>query len=120
MARMISMDKYNLFQNLVFLAASDGKFTDEEIQALAVRAENWNISNEDFDSIIVGLQTSEVEMVLPKEKDARVELLTEMVRVMAADGELAEIEKELCATAAARMDFTMQEFEQILSSLLSE
>ena len=58
-------------------------------------------------------------MVLPEARDSRIELLSEMVRVMAADGELAQIEKELCATAAAKMDFTMQEFEQILSSLLS-
>ena len=112
------MDRYQLFQNLVFLAASDGKFTDEEIQALAVRAEAWNISNDDFDSIIIGLQSGDVEMHLPEEKEAREELLAEMVRIMAADGELAEIEKHLCATAAAKMDFTMQEFEQLLSSLI--
>ncbi len=113
------MDKLNLFQNLVFMAASDGKFTDEEIQALAVRAESWNISNDDFDSIIVGLQSGDVDMILPETREQKTELLSEMVKIMAADGELAEVEKQLCATAAAKMDFTMQEFEQILSSLIS-
>lgn len=112
------MDHLNLFQNLVFLAASDGKFTDEEVRALAVRAENWNISNEDFNSIIVGLQSGDVEMHLPEEREKRIELLSEMVRVMAADGELAEVEKHLCATAAVKMDLSNQDFEAILNALL--
>ena len=112
------MDRFILFQNLVFLAASDGKFTDEEIQALAVRAEAWNISDDDFDSIIVGLQSGDVEIQLPNNRESKVELLSEMIRIMAADGELAEIEKHLCATAAANMEFSMKEFEQLLSSLL--
>ncbi len=112
------MEKYHLFQNLVVLAASDGKFTDEEIQALAIRAEQWNISNDDFNSILVGLQSGDVDLVLPENHEACVELLSEMVRVMAADGELAEIEKELCATAAVKMHISSTEFESILNSLL--
>ena len=112
------MDRYNLFQNLVVLAASDGKFTDEEVQALAIRAEQWDISNDDFNSIVVGLQSGDVDLVLPETHEKCVELISEMVRVMAADGELAEIEKELCATAAAKMEINSQEFETILSSLL--
>ena len=112
------MEKYQLFHNLVVLAASDGKFTDEEVQALAIRAEQWNISNDDFNSIIVGLQTGDVDLVLPESHDGCVELISEMVRVMAADGELAEIEKELCATAAAKMQISSGEFESILNALL--
>jgi len=113
-----TMERLQLFQNLVLLAASDGKFTEEEVQALAVRAEDWNISDEEFQSILVGLETGEVDMHLPEKRESRFELLSEMVRVMAADGDLAEVEKHLCATAAVRMDISIQEFEELVNSLL--
>jgi len=45
-------------------------------------------------------------------------LLREMIRLMAADGHLSDLEKRICATASARMDFTFKQFEQILNSLL--
>ena len=112
------MEKLELFQNLVVLAASDGKFTDEEVEALAVRAERWNISPVDFNSILVGLQSGDIDLILPEGHQARIELITEMIRVMAADGELAEIEKELCATAAAKMEIDGKQFESILNSLI--
>lgn len=112
------MERLQLFQNLVLLAASDGKFTEEEVQALAVRAEDWNISDDEFQSILVGLETGEVDLHLPQKKEDRFELLSEMVRVMAADGDLAEVEKHLCATVAVRMDISTQEFEELVNSLL--
>ena len=45
------MDRIELFSNLVALAASDGKFTPQEIEYLAIKAETWGIESDDVDSV---------------------------------------------------------------------
>jgi hypothetical protein len=45
-------------------------------------------------------------------------MLKEMIRLMAADGELAETEKNLCAAASASMEITSDEFNVIIDALL--
>ena len=47
-----------------------------------------------------------------------VEMLKELIHMMAADGELAETEKQLFATAAARMDISGDELNDIIDSIL--
>ncbi len=113
------MDKQYLFTNLVNLAAVDGKFTEEEIQFLVNRAEMWGIPTEEFETALAGLH-NEIQLNLPDDKTARVEMLKEMIRLMAADGELAETEMSLCAAASASMEISSAEFAVIVDSLLRE
>jgi hypothetical protein len=42
-----------------------------------------------------------------------------MIRLMAVDGQLAAMEKQLCATASAKMDFSTNEFKAILDKVLA-
>lgn len=112
------MPKVELFNNLVLLASADGKFSEEEVTFLATKAEAWDISPDDVESALVGASTGEAEIVLPESEENRVELIKEMIRLMAVDGHLAEIEKRLCATASAAMNFTELEFDEILLSVL--
>ena len=114
------MDHVKLFHNLVNLAAVDGKFTEEEISFLATRAELWNIPDDEFETAMAGLTVGQIQVVVPEGREAKVTLLKEMLRLMAADGNLAEMEMRLCAMASANMDFTTQEFEQILDSVIAE
>lgn len=114
----MKLSHLELFQNLVNLAAADGKFTEEEVLHLARRAEQWGISNDEFESTIAGIMEGELEIRLPDVRAKREELLAEMIRMMAIDGQLAEMEKRLCATASAQMDFTTQEFKQLLDRVL--
>ena len=112
------MDHLELFHNLVNLAAADNKITEEELEFLAVRAEDWGIPDEEMETALAGISTGEARIELPESRRERSELLSEMIRMMAADGELAEVEKRLCATASARMNFSTLEFEAILASVL--
>ena len=114
------MDKVELFHSLVNLAAIDNKFTDEEIQFLVNRAEEWNIPSDEFETAIAGISAGELEVKIPDGFEDRVVMLKEMVRLMAADGELAEMEKRMCAYASGRMDFTPQQFAQILDEVIAE
>ena len=114
------MDQLELFHSLVNLAAVDNKFTEQEIEFLAQRAERWNISSDEFETAIAGISTGELEVKIPEPYEDRVVMLKEMIRLMAADGELADIEKRLCAYASGRMDFTTQQFSQILDEVIAE
>ena len=111
------MSKLDLFNNLMILAASDG-FAKEEIEYLAQKSHQWGISEEDVEAAIVGAREGETH--LPDSRQDREETLREMLKLIAADGELSEIEKRICAIASAKMDFSSQEFELILQSVLSE
>jgi len=114
------MTKVELFHSLVNLAAIDNKFTDEEIQFLVQRAEQWDIPSDEFETAIAGISTGELEVKIPDSFEDRVVMLKEMIRLMAIDGELAEMEKRLCAYASGRMEFSKQQFAQILDEVIAE
>lgn len=115
-----TMDKVDLFTNLLAVAMADGKFTQEEVNFLMVRAEDWQIEPETVEAILAAAQSEQLELTIPDSREDRIELMREMIHLMAVDGELAEVEKRLCATASAAMDFSAKEFNQILDSLLAD
>lgn len=108
-----------LFHNLINLAAADGTFTDQEVAFLAARAAAWGIGPEEFETALAGISAGGVQIVLPSDHRQRAVLLKEMIRMMAADGELAEVEKQLCANASAQMGFSTAEFVRLLDDVLS-
>ena len=114
------MDNLELFHNLINLAAADGKFTPEEIEFLVQRAELWKIPNDEFETALAGIAEGSIQLQIPESLHDRKKLLKEMIRLMAADGELAEMEKRLCAISSSRMDFTTQQFDEILNEVLAE
>ncbi len=116
----MAQDQTQLFHNLVNLAAADQKFTEEEVTFLVNRAQRWGIPNDEFETAMVGLSTGEIQLELPEDYDQRVLLLKEMIRLMAADGEMAEMEKGLCARASAKMDFNSIQFDEILDEVIRE
>jgi uncharacterized tellurite resistance protein B-like protein len=116
----IRMDRIELFHSLVNLAASDGKFTEHEIQFLAERAEEWHIPRGEFETALAGLSQGEVELNIPADYADRVEMMKEMLRLIASDGQLAEIEKRICSVVAGKMDFSSAEFERILDAVIRE
>jgi uncharacterized tellurite resistance protein B-like protein len=113
------MEKVELFHNLVNLAAADKKFTEEEIKFLVERANRWGISNDEFETAMAGISTGEIQVKIPEGHENRVLLMKEMLRLMAVDGEMAEMEKRLCAQASGKMDFTSQQFNQILDEVIN-
>jgi hypothetical protein len=62
--------------------------------------------------------SEEAVVTIPPTAGERRQLLREMVRVMGVDGELAEIEKQLFAVAAATMQIGDAELNQIFDDVL--
>ena len=112
------MDLVKLFHNLINLAAVDQKFADEEIDYLIEVANRYNIPSEEFETALTGIREGMIEVELTPGEEDRKTLMKEMIKMMAVDGELNDMEKRLCATASARMDFTSQQFDTLLEEVL--
>ena len=91
---------------------------DEEVQFLAERAQLWNITSDEFETAMTGISEGLYQVHVPDDYPQRVELMKQMIRLMAADGHMDEKEKGLCAVAAARMDFSAGEFDVILNDVI--
>ena len=114
------MERIEMFRHLVAMAASDGEFSESEVQMLAVSANQWEVTQAQFDQIITDIQSGRVELQIPADTEEKVELLKNIMHMMAIDGVLADEEKRMCAMASARMGFTSDQFDEILDELLSD
>lgn len=112
------MDRYTLFQDLMVMALADGKIAKEEVKLLSLRAETWGLTEKQVQEAIDNAAGKEAALLIPKNKPDRLALLRELVHMMSIDGDLAEIEKSLCASASAVMGITSEEFEQILDEVM--
>ena len=112
------MTRFDLFQNLMVMAVSDGQLTEEEILFLAQRANRWGVTDSQFQEAMRFAVSPGATLSIPAQKDQRVQLLREMVRVMAVDGDLADIEKNLFAVAAGTMQIDDTELNAIFDDVL--
>lgn len=111
------MKRADMFKNLVLMAACDGKLADEEAALLGSRAVRWGLTQEEIDDAIDNANQPDYQLSIPSTKIERVEMLRELIRMMAADGVLAHPEKKLCAVAAAVMEIEPAEFDEILDTM---
>ncbi len=112
------MDRLELFKNLMLMAFADAKLTQEEIVFLSVRAERWGLSDAQVNEAIKHAADPKAVLTIPESKVERLEMLRLLIRTMAADGVLADVEKRLFAVAAAVMGITTDELNQLLNSML--
>jgi len=112
------MDRFELFKNLMVMAAADKKFTEEEVEFLALRASRWGISDQQFEEALLFAKSGGAKMTIPESQEERTRLLRDLIRMMAADGDLASVEKRLFAEAAARMGVNPNDLETTIDELL--
>ena len=112
------MNHFELFKNLMVMAAADGKLTGEEIEFLVTRAERWGITDAQVNEAIENAKQIDPDVVMPESKEEAVEMLRLWIRTMAADGEIAEEERRLFAVAAVKLGITPQELDDIIDSVV--
>jgi uncharacterized tellurite resistance protein B-like protein len=111
------MDRKHLFRNLMVVASIDGKITEEEITFLSLRASRWGLTEAEFQADVAYARSPNAELVIPPGKQDRVELLQNMVRMMAIDGEISDVERTLFAVVAARMEISTAELNRLIDSV---
>ena len=112
------MTRLEMFRNLMVMAAADQKFTNEEIELLALRSSRWGISDQDFEAALRYAADPHAKIVVPVDGEDRRKFLASLIEVMAADGELALVERRLFSEAAARMGVSPAELDRLIDELL--
>jgi uncharacterized tellurite resistance protein B-like protein len=112
--------KLDHFRNLMILAAADGKLTEEEIAFLTMRSARWGITDLEFHEALEYARHAQAELVIPPGKATRMTMLSDMLRTIAVDGHLHEKERNLFAAAAAVMEITKTELNELIDKLVGK
>jgi len=112
------MEKTDLFRNLMVVAAIDGAFNQGEMELLADRCAMWGIEDDEFAAAMKYALSPDAELSIPSDHESQITFLKECLRVMGADGHLAEQEKNLFSIAAAKLQITESQLNDLIDEVL--
>jgi len=112
------MNRIDQLKNLVIMAAADGRLKQSEISLLVDRCDELGLKESDLESAIDYALSEKPALKLPTLKEEKEELLADLLRTMAADGQLREVEKRLFAVAAAKMAVSAAEIDALIDRLV--
>ncbi len=107
-------------KNLVIMAAADGRLTEQEIALLVDRCTSLGLAEEDLEKAIDFALSGEAKLRFPVDRAQQDQMLTDLIRMMAADGKLSETEKRLFALAAAKMGIEKSELDTLIDHLVNK
>lgn len=107
-------------RHLFAIAAADGQFALGELRLLGDRALSWGITDDEFEALLDEAARGDAELQLPDNHDDRRALLSDLVRMMAADGELHPKEKDLFAVIASKMEISVAELNQVIDKTIAD
>jgi len=111
------MDK---LRNLLVMAASDGSLNESEIRYLSDRCQKWGLPESALAEAIQYALSKHAELTLPPRQSERLEMLEDLMAMMAADGDLAETERNLFAVAAAQMEISDATLNRLIDKLVQK
>jgi uncharacterized tellurite resistance protein B-like protein len=114
------MDPADSFRNLLIMAASDGRMSESELRMLSHRAAEWGITDDDFEQAIQDAIDGRAELTLPSESHERIEILKDLIRMMGADGRIAEGERHLFALASSILGVEASVLNRLIDEVLAE
>ena len=115
-----SMQHLDHLKNLVIMASADGSLSEQEIALLVDRCGEMGLDEADLGKAVSYALSDEASLKLPTEKKEQIAMLSDLVRIMAADGKLSEVEKRLFALAAAKMGIERSELDDLIDKLVGK
>lgn len=115
-----TMQHLDHLKNLVIMASADGSLSESEIALLVDRCSEMGLHEADLGKAVAYALSEHASLKLPTEKSQQVAMLTDLVRIMAADGKLSEVEKRLFALAAAKMGIERKELDDLIDKLVGK
>lgn len=111
------MQHLDKLKNLVVMAIADGSLGEHELALLSDRCGQLGMTEDELREAVSYALSEDASIRLPKDPTEQDELLSDLLRMMAADGQLSEAEKRLFATAAALMGFGRDKIDQLIDRL---
>jgi uncharacterized tellurite resistance protein B-like protein len=118
--RIFNMQHLDHLKNLVIMASADGALSEREIALLVDRCSEMGLEEADLGKAVAFALSEEASLKLPKEKGEQLAMLADLMKIMAADGKLSEVEKRLFALAAAKMHIEKDELEKLIDRLVGK
>jgi uncharacterized tellurite resistance protein B-like protein len=112
------LDKFDHLKNLAIMSAADGSLSENEVALLVDRCTELGLSEEQLEQAIAYALSKRAKLALPTDIDEQEKVLEDMIRMMAADGQLAESEKRLFAFSAAKMGFPKDRLDALIDRLV--
>ncbi len=104
--------KLEHFANIVAVAASDGKITNEELELLKDRAIEYNLTEKDVNNLIDNAKS--LEFIIPMNQIEREEQLSEAVLMSMIDNKIDEKEYDICLKIAEKLGFDKKYLNYII------
>ena len=95
--------KLEHFANIVAVAASDGKISDDEFLLLKERAIEYGLNETDVDNLIDSAES--LEFIIPMNDVEKEDQLSEAVLMSMIDGEIDKKEFDICLKIAEKLGF---------------
>lgn len=103
-------------RNLVALAYSDGKFSNEERQYVANVANEAGLNAEEMKQIINDPEG--VRFIMPENDIEKIEHLYDLILLMMVDGDLNENEMIFCRAMAIKMKIPYQVVDETVAKII--
>ncbi len=114
------MQHLDHLKNLVIMAAADGKLSEQEIALLVDRCAALGLAEEDLEKAIDFALSGSAKLRFPVDRTEQNSMLSDLIRMMAADGKLSEVEKRLFALAAAKMGIEKTDLDTLIDKLVGK
>ena len=114
------MNRKDVLRYLLAMAAVDGRIRGEELVFLTERAITWGVTDDEFEALLDEISNGEPELKLPETMEEKVQILKNLIGLMAVDGALNMEEKQLFAQLATRMHVSAGEINHIIDTVLAE
>lgn len=111
------MERFQQLKNLVVMAIADGSLGETELALLGERCSELKMDENELREAVAFALSDQAALQLPSEPEDQEALLTDLMRMMAADGRLSESEKRLFALAAAKMNFDASRVNELIDRL---
>ena len=113
-------DRRRHLRALVLMALADGSLGEREVNLVADRCAELGLSADDLDEAFRSGLSGTAAIEPPSSDAERHTLMKDLIRVMAADAQLAEPEKQLFALVAARLGMNGDDVDGVIDQVQRE
>lgn len=106
------------FRNMYLLALADGKIAAEETSLLEEVAKRMGVSNEEIESIQT--EAPYLDFFVPENNKERLAHLEYIIRMMMIDGEIHQLEYNLCLTYAYKSGCDQLVLDMLIEKVAQE
>lgn len=118
--KAMAMKSAERIRNLMVMALADGNLTEREVRYLTERCRQLGLGDSELRSAVDFALQAGAEVKLTSDPAEADSVLGDLLRMMAADGALADDEKQLFAVCAVKLGFDGEDIDSLIDRLIEK